>query len=229
MSKISAVIAAGGKGARMGAGENKVFMPLCGEAILLHTLRAFEGCEVIDEIVIVSGAGEHRKMARLASDAGITKMKAVTEGGATRRESVKNGIAFTSGDIIMIHDAARALITDGEIRAAAADAEKYGAAALGVKVKDTLKSADENGFITGTVDREATYRIQTPQAFRRDIITAAHNAADEHGWDATDDCALVERLGIRIKITPGSYDNIKLTTPDDMASAEIILKRRNEK
>ncbi len=232
MAKVSAVIAAGGKGKRMGAGKNKVFMKIAGKEIILRTVEAFYNNPDIDEIVVVAGEGEHMRIAELIMSAGMyvyDRMRAVTTGGATRRESVKNGIGFTTGDIILIHDGARCLISQAEISAAVAAAKEYGAAAVGVPCKDTLKSADEDGFITGTIDREKTFLIQTPQAFRRDIIEKAHGYADKMNIDATDDCALVEMTGGRIKIVTGRYDNIKITTPDDIEIAEKILEKRTKK
>lgn len=224
MENVSVIIAAGGKGTRMGYGENKVLMPLLGEEVILHTVRAFSKNPYIDEIIIVAGNGEHTKFGTLTKD--IPKMRAVTTGGKTRQESVYNGLQFASGDIILIHDGARALIGQEEITAVTEAAREFGAAAIGVPCKDTLKSADDNGFITGTIDRDKTFRIQTPQAFSREVILPAHERARNDGFTATDDCALVEHYGGRIKIVLGKYDNIKLTTPEDMEIAEKILKRR---
>ncbi len=230
MTKVSALIAAGGKGTRMGAGENKVFMKIAGREIILRTVEALYNNPGIDEIVVVAGEGEYMRVAEMMAGAGFSdKIRAVTTGGATRRESVRNGIGFTTGDIILIHDGARCLISQEEIDAAVKAAKEYGAAAVGVPCKDTLKSADGDGFITGTIDREKTYLIRTPQAFRRDIIKRAHEYADKMNIDATDDCALVEMTGGKIKIVRGSYDNIKITTPEDIGIAEKILEKRKKK
>lgn len=223
---ISAVIAAGGRGTRMGAGFNKVFMKLSGTEILLHTMRAFDESPFVDEIIVVTGAEDIKKVRTLASENSIKKLVCVTEGGSTRRASVYNGILKARGSIIAVHDGARCLISQHEIRDVIRDCEKYGAAAVGVICKDTLKTADKEGFISGTVDRSQTYQIQTPQVFKRDIILNAHEAAVKDGFEPTDDCALAERMGVRIKITPGSYDNIKITTPEDVPVAERILNRR---
>lgn len=222
----TAVIAAGGKGTRMGAGFNKVFMKLGDDAVIMHTMRVFEKNPRIDEIVVVTGAEDIGRLKALAKAGGITKLKAAVEGGSSRRESVYNGIQLAAGDIIAVHDGARALITQDAIDAVIRDAELFGAAALGVTCKDTLKSADAEGFISGTLDRSSTYLIQTPQAFKRDIIISAHERARAEGVEATDDCALAERMGVKVKITEGSYENIKLTTPEDMIIGGEILRRR---
>lgn len=223
---VTAIIAAGGKGTRMGAGFNKVFMQLCGDEILLHTMRTFNESPLVDEIVVVTGKNDIERVKAIGKDNNINKLALVTEGGDTRRASVYNGICRANGDIVAIHDGARCLISHKEIEAVIADCEKYGAAALGVPCKDTLKSADGDGFIAGTVDRSKTYQIQTPQVFKSDIIRDAHKKAIAEGFEPTDDCSLLERYGGRIKITEGSYDNIKLTTPEDIAVAEKILARR---
>lgn len=222
---VSAIIAAGGKGTRMGAGINKVYLPLCGKEILARTLSVFEACSCVDEVIVVTGESELERLQELSEKYKFQKISAAVSGGATRGESVFHGLCRASGDFILIHDAARALITEDEILRVLTDCKQYGAAALGVKCKDTLKRADQNGFIAETLDRENTYQIQTPQAFSRDIIQRAYDAAQD--FAATDDCALVEKLGIPIKITEGSYENIKLTTPSDLAVGEEILKRRN--
>lgn len=225
--KISAVIVAGGKGKRMGAGINKVLLKLGGKEILTRTVAVFDKSARIDEIVIVTGAEDIAAVRRLS--AGFCKIKTVTEGGAERQQSVFNGLSEVSGDIVLIHDGARALITDAEIENVIDDCIKYGAAAAGVPCKDTLKSADADGFIEGTVDRERTYMIQTPQAFETRTITALHKRAASDGLTVTDDCAIAEHYGVRVKITKGSYDNIKLTTPIDLAVGEMILKKRSGK
>lgn len=222
---VSAIIAAGGKGTRMGAGINKVYLPLCGKEILARTLSVFEACSCVDEVIVVTGESELERLQELSKKYKFQKISAAVSGGATRGKSVFHGLCRASGDFILIHDAARALITEDEIFRVLTDCKQYGAAALGVKCKDTLKRADQNGFIAETLDRENTYQIQTPQAFSRDIIQRAYDASQD--FAATDDCALVEKLGIPIKITEGSYENIKLTTPSDLAVGEEILKRRN--
>ena len=229
MNTVTAVIAAGGKGTRMGAGENKVFLPVDGMEMIARTVGVFEKNSRITDIVIVTGAEDIPKMRSVLEKYGYKKISAVTAGGDTRSDSVYEGLRLASGRICAVHDGARALITDDEITRVIEDCEKYGAAAVGTKSKDTLKSADENGFITGTIDREYTYNIATPQVFFISDILAMHKRAKEEGFSPTDDCAMAERYGGRVKITEGSYDNIKLTTPGDIAAAQIILERRQER
>ncbi len=223
---VSAVIVAGGRGKRMGAGINKVFLPLAGREILAHTISAFERCPEIDEIVVVTSADCMERVKRIISEKN-TKPITVTEGGAERQDSVYNGLMASRGDIAVIHDGARCLITPEEISAVIADAVKYGAAAVGVTVKDTLKSIDENGMILSTIDRERTVQIQTPQVFKLSEIKRLHERVQKDGIAVTDDCSVFEHYGLPVHVTFGSYDNIKITTPEDISIGEQILARRD--
>lgn len=219
---VSAVIVAAGKGERMRAGTNKAYLPIYGKTIIELAVAPFEECTKIDEIIVVTD--DTQKCKNLLSR--FSKVKAVVLGGKTRKESVKNGLYAAKGEFCAIHDGARALITKEEIEKVIDDAKEYGASALGVKCKDTIKRADKDGFIIETQDREFLYRIQTPQVFKKAEILKAH---EEATGDFTDDCAVLESFGKRIKITEGSYENIKITTPEDLAVAEIILKKRSIK
>lgn len=220
---VSVIIAAGGKGTRMGADMNKVYLKILDKEILMHTVLAFEENANVDEIIIVTGENDIEKCKQLTQKYGTKKVAKIVCGGDTRQQSVFNGIMASNGDIIAIHDGARALISQDEINSVIADCKEFGAAALGVKVKDTLKAA-QNGFIQSTVDRSNIYSIQTPQVFLSEEIIAAHKGAQS--TDATDDCNLAEQAGIKIKITEGSYNNIKITTPEDIVIATEILKGR---
>ena len=219
--KISAVIVAAGSGTRMKAGKNKVFLELFGKTILEHTVSAFENLDMIDEIIVVTNETDEAK--KILSK--YKKIKEIVPGGGVRGESVQSGLKKASGDFVAIHDGARALIAREDIENVLNAALEYGAAALGVKCKDTLKIADDAGFISGTLDREFLYNIQTPQVFRLSEITEMYEKCDEI---FTDDCQLAEKNGIKVKIVDGSYDNIKITTPDDLDLAERILKKRGE-
>lgn len=219
--KISAVVVAAGKGTRMKAGKNKVFLEILGKTVLEHTVSAFERSPLVDEIIVVTN---EVALAKKVLE-GYEKVKSIVPGGSFRGESVKNGLAAATGNIAAIHDGARALISEEDIERVINDAVKFGAAALGVKCKDTLKSADENGFIAKTIDRDFVYNIQTPQVFELSKIREMYENSD---GIFTDDCALAESFGTKIKITAGSYDNIKITTPEDLEIAERILKKRGK-
>lgn len=219
--KISAVIVAAGNGTRMKAGKNKVFLELLKKTVLEHTVAVFDECDMIDEIIVVTNdTAEAEKIL-----AKYKKLSFITVGGSTRGESVKNGLLKADGDFVAIHDGARALITAEDIENVLESAVKFGAAALGVKCKDTLKLSDKDGFISKTVDRECLYNIQTPQVFKLSEIREMYENCCEA---FTDDCALAEKFGTKVKIVEGSYDNIKITTPDDLDLAERILKKRGK-
>ena len=225
--KISAIIVAGGRGRRMGADINKVFLPLCGKEILSYTLTAFEACDKIDEIVVVTGSDDISRVKDIVKREKLKKVTEITEGGKERQDSVYNGLCAAAGELAVIHDGARCLITPDEISSVIDDAVKYGAAALGVTVKDTLKAIDERGNITDTIDREHTVQIQTPQVFPAADIKTMHEAVSVRGIAVTDDCSVYEYFGKTVHVTIGSYDNIKLTTPEDIIIGEQILRRRS--
>lgn len=227
MLKITAIIVAAGSGTRMGGVINKVFMPICGRSVIDYTIEAISECEEISNIILVT-----RECDILESMEHIKNNKKrvrIIKGGKTRQESVYMGLSEAKdADYVVIHDGARALITPDIIKQSISDMLQYGASAVGVPCKDTLKTIDENGFISSTIDREKTYLIQTPQNFRYEDILTAHINAIEDEFEVTDDCALYEKYFGKIKITKGSYDNIKLTTPEDMIIAEKIITKRKE-
>lgn len=215
----------------MGAKENKVFLKISGVPVLAHTLMQFEKCNSIDKIIIVTRECDTELCRELVKTYSITKADNIVVGGATRQQSVYNGLMCVGEEysIVAIHDGARALIEEKQIIETIEAAKEFSGAAVGVKCKDTLKSIDENGFIKETIDREYTYNIQTPQVFERNLILKAHKYAIEKEIEVTDDCALAELCGERVKVIDGSYDNIKITTPEDLTVAENILKRRENK
>ncbi len=214
---VTAIIVAGGSGSRMGATVNKAFLPLSGKTVIEHTVNAFKSAG-IEDIIIVTRKQDIEECQKLFE--GIT----ITEGGATRQQSVANGLALATGELVAIHDAARALIRPETIKRSVADCKTFGAAAVGVPCVDTLKLTDENGFIVKTIDRSGVYRIQTPQVFHAQDIKKAHAEAQADRFEATDDCALYEHYIGKVKITEGDGNNIKLTYPEDLTFAEAILK-----
>lgn len=226
MILVDAVILAAGSGRRMKADCNKVFLSLCGKAVLLHTALAFEKSKSIDGIVVVAGADEIDYVKELLKD--ITKLKCVIAGGAERQQSSQIGANQASGEYVMIHDGARALITPDDIDSVAAEALNYGAAAVGTPCIDTMKRC-ESGNIISTVDRENLYKIYTPQCFRKEKFIELHEKAGQLGIKVTDDCALYEWGGETVRIVSGNPHNLKLTTPEDICIAETILSLRENK
>ncbi len=225
---VSAVVAAGGSGTRMGAEKNKLFLNLCDIPVLAHTLLALEKSADIDEIVIPAREEDIGEILSLVQEYKIKKVTAVVKGGSHRAASVKAALEKVSemADFIAVHDGARPLISQNTIKNTIEAAKKHKAAACGVHPKCTLKRADRNGFIAETIDRNEVYEIQTPQVFQKELLFSAYNCAEEILEKATDDCSLVERLGEKIFITEGAYRNIKVTTPEDILIAEKILEEK---
>lgn len=222
--KTAAVIAAAGSGTRMGGiGKNKVFLEFGGKSVIARTVAAFENCEDIDEIVVVAKEEEIMDMWNELGE--FSKVISVTAGGETRTQSTLAGLARISEDIsfVAFHDGARPFVTPEIISRAIKDAVRYGAAIVGVPEIDTVKRANTDGFVSETLPRETLWRIQTPQVFKVEEFINAVNSAENLNF--TDDSAFIEAAGGRVYITYGSYDNIKITTPEDLAVAEKILER----
>ncbi len=219
---VTAVIVAAGNSTRMGT--PKQFIPLNGRPLIAHTLAAFEQCAAIGEIVTVAQEEHHPRIREIAKTYGITKLSAVVCGGSTRQQSVRNGVDMCTADYVAIHDGARPLITPAAIEQVIQEAVCYGAAAAAVRVKDTVKIADENGMILSTPDRAALWNVQTPQIFEKTLYERAFEHAAANGLDLTDDCQLIEAIGRPVKLVEGSYTNIKVTTPEDVPFAEELLR-----
>lgn len=228
--KTTAIIVGAGSSTRMGLTVSKQLIKLNGSETILHTLKAFQNSESIDEIVVVCREQDKEIIKNLAEDNNITKVIGFTTGSSTRQQSVAKGIAIVSNDTdyIAIHDGARPLVTPTDINSVVSNAVKYKSSALGVYVKDTIKVVDESGFINSTPDRSSLIAIYTPQVFELALYKTAMNKAVEEGKDYTDDCQLIESLGERVYVTQGSATNIKLTTQEDIIIAESILSSRGE-
>ncbi len=222
----SAVIVAAGSARRMG-GEDKVLAPLGELPVLLHTLYAFQDSPEITEIVVVTREDQLVEVGELCRQFNLDKVTKVVTGGAERIHSVQAGLREVRQDagLIAIHDGARPLVPQKVIAKAVRQAAKTGAAAPAVPVTDTVKRA-EGDLAVETVDRSALFAVQTPQVFDADLIRAATQKALEDGEVLTDDCAAVERMGMKVVLTPGSRENLKITTPIDMLFAQAILEAR---
>ena len=222
LKKCGAVIVAAGSASRMG-GIDKVMAPLGGEPMIARTVRAFQECDAVFEIVIVTREDLILPINSLCKE--FSKVKAVIVGGKTRQESVSNGLNALSKEMKLaaIHDGARPLITwqliDWVVRAA----NTYGAAAPAIPVKDTIKTV-EGGLVVNTPDRSKLRAVQTPQVFDIDLLKGALLKAYQDGAELTDDCSAVERLGMKVKIVEGDEKNLKVTTPMDLKIAEMLLE-----
>lgn len=225
--KTVAIIPSAGMGRRMGL-RKKNYLTLLDRPVLAYTLAAFENAASVHCVIIVVPPGDEPFCRdEIVLKYGFKKVAAVVEGGAERQDSVKNGIrAAGSGfHIIAVHDGARPLVTPDIIDRTIEAALEHGAAIAAVPVKDTVKESS-GAFVRRTVPREALLSVQTPQAFARETLDAAFKKASEDGFMGTDESSLVERTGVAVRVVEGSYENIKITTPEDMAFAECILKLR---
>ena len=222
----SAVIVAAGDSTRMGYRMSKQLIPLCGRPAIEYTIRAFQECSLIDEIIVVARPQDIDDIAHIAFT--FQKVTAVTAGGADRAASVAKGLHAASkrATHYAIHDGARALITVDEITRVLNKAYETSAAALGTPVTDTIKVVGEDGVILSTPDRSALRAVQTPQVFESGLYRRAMDNAASSGLSVTDDCAMVEAIGGQVTIVTGEYTNIKLTTPADVTLAQAILSKR---
>lgn len=225
---VSAVIVAAGDSVRMGIADSKQFIPLLDKPAIEYTLKAFQKCYLIKEIVIVCREQDVDRINELVNQNGFTKVSKVVLGGSSRSASVRNGIksANEKAKYFAIHDGARPLITVDEIERVVEAAFETGAATLGTSVTDTIKIVDGFNKIESTPLRSQLRAVQTPQVFERDLYMFALENAGENSLEFTDDCALIENMGGEVLVVKGSEENIKLTTPVDVILAESILKNR---
>ena len=222
LKRCGAVIVAAGSASRMG-GIDKVMAPLGGEPMIVRTVRTFQSCDAIAEIVIVTRPDLIQTIAGLCRE--FDKVQAVVVGGSSRQESVWLGLNALSSRVKLaaVHDGARPLISWQVIDRTVRAAHTYGAAAPAIPVKDTIKVV-KGGLVESTPDRAALRAVQTPQVFDFDLLRGALSKAEADGAQVTDDCSAVERLGVNIKIVEGEERNLKVTTPMDLKIAEMLLE-----
>lgn len=212
----------------MGGGTAKQFLPLLGKPMLAHTLAAFEAAASIDQVVLVVGEDQLDVCrTEIVDRYGFRKVRKLMPGGSERQDSVYSGLGSLGPDcdLVVVHDAARPLVTPEMLDRAVAEARRTGAVVAAVPVKDTIKLVD-GGAVAETPDRSRLWAAQTPQVFRCALLLEAHRKARQDGFVGTDDAALVERLGHPVYIVEGSPENLKVTTPEDLLLAESILARR---
>ncbi|WP_442597438.1 2-C-methyl-D-erythritol 4-phosphate cytidylyltransferase [Neobacillus sp. D3-1R] len=222
------ILPAAGKGKRMGAGKNKLFIEINHVPVFIHTLRIFDQDENCNEIFLSIHPDDREEMSSFIKKYSIQKKLTFVIGGAERQHSVYNALQKIEGEsIVLVHDAARPFIQKPFIDKLVQTAERLGASVLAVPVKDTIKKV-ENGIVIETVERSSLWAIQTPQAFRVSLLLKAHAFAKENAYLGTDDASLVEYMGEKVAIVEGDYNNIKLTTPEDLAFANAILQEQNK-
>ena len=223
---MAALVPAAGRGRRFSDSLSKVFTPLRGTPLIVHTLRAIEQCDLVDSITLVLGPEDFRRAERLAVEFEIKKLTRIVPGGARRIDSVRAGLAEIDADFVMVHDGARPLVTPGFLSDCARLALEKGSCVPYLKPIDSVKQVGADSVVAMTMDREILALVQTPQVFRREVLQEAYRVAFESGWKATDDAALVEAIGEPVHLIHGMPENIKVTYNSDIRVAEAHLRER---
>ena len=221
--QVGGIIVAAGESRRM-AGADKIFTPILGLPLIAHTVEAFEACPLVSELVLVLSPGKVVLGQSLAKQRGWRKVISVCQGGPRRQDSVRLGLEqLPPFPWVIVHDGARPCVRPELLERGVRAAQDGVAAVAAVLAKDTIKVVSPLGIVEATLPRDGLWMAQTPQVFRRDLLLEAHRACQE---TVTDDAAMVEGLGHRVKVFTGDYSNLKVTTPEDLAVAEVILKAR---
>jgi 2-C-methyl-D-erythritol 4-phosphate cytidylyltransferase len=222
------ILPAAGQGKRMGAGKNKLLLELNEIPVLIHTLKVFEEDEACKGIILAIHPQDEAEFNALLKKYNLTKVIRMIAGGKERQHSIYNALkTVNTNGIILVHDAARPFIRKEHIQRLTERALETGAAIIGVPAKDTMKKI-KDGVVVETVERSSLWAVQTPQAFRISLLLEAYEKAERDHFLGTDDASLVERLHHPVVMVEGDYDNIKLTTPEDLYFAEAILKKREK-
>lgn len=225
---VTAIVPAAGRGVRVGAEQNKILLPLLDKPLLVWTLQALDRCPFITDVVVAVQEAETNRVADLLRRYALQKSVTLVVGGTERQDSVRHALQSVTEDcpFVLVHDAARPLVTPEVCARVLHAALTVGAAIAAVPCLDTVKAVDAHGRVERTLDRRTLRLVQTPQVFRTDLLRQAHAAAQRDAFIATDDAALVERVGHPVQVVMGSYDNIKITEARDLLVAESILKGR---
>ena len=225
--KYTAIVLAAGSGSRMKSNVKKQFMDMLGKPLIYYALKQFEE-SLVDEIILVTGEDAISYCKEEIVDVyGFSKVSRIVAGGKERYNSVYNALKVTEGEYVLIHDGARAFIDQDIITRAMSGVEEYKACVIGMPVKDTIKVIDENGYAVSTPNRSTLWQVQTPQCFvTEEILEAYEKMMSTSQTGITDDAMVMEQHGCRkIKLLEGGYNNLKMTTPEDILLGEIILKK----
>ncbi len=227
---ITAIIAAAGSGKRMGSEINKIFLTIHNVPIIARSAAAIAACPEVDELIIVGAASEIDKLAEVLRQYQPGKPWRIVAGASERQYSITNALQAVSQEtkLILVHDAARPLIDPAVVKQVIDGARTHKAAVVAVPVKDTIKIIDNEKYVVETPPRQTLWSIQTPQGFDATLLREAYARALKDGFLGTDDAGLVERLGKKVKIVPGGYNNIKITSPEDLRIAEALLGERKD-
>ena len=223
--KVQAIIPTAGIGKRLKSDIPKPFVEVCGKPLCVHTLEVFEKSPSVDSVILVGHAENLFNLGNIIKRHHLSKVIKIVAGGETRRASVSNGLAVLDDDtdVVLVHDGARPLVSEQTINDAVALSKDWEAVVVAVPVKSTIKKVNKEELrVEETVDRENLWEVQTPQVFKRDVLLRAH--AQNKDKFPTDDAMMVERLGVKVKILPGDYRNIKITTQEDLTVAEAFFK-----
>ncbi|MGQ9647658.1 MAG: 2-C-methyl-D-erythritol 4-phosphate cytidylyltransferase [Thermodesulfobacteriota bacterium] len=229
--KVDAIIVSAGKGQRFMERKKKQFYLLADRPLLAHTLDQFEACPLIRSVLLVASEEDmDYTLKEIVEKYHYRKIAQIIPGGKRRQDSVKNGLdaLAESAEIVMIHDGVRPFVTRAMIEDSIHLAIRFGAVVVAMPVKDTIKMSNPDGTVLRTLDRESLWQTQTPQTFQAKLIREAYAKATQDGFVGTDDASLVERLGGKVHILPGSYTNIKITTPEDLMLAHLLLKMKSQ-
>jgi len=222
VDRVAAIVVGAGSAERMGT--DKIFAGLVGKPCIAWSLDVLQGCRAINEIILVLHKDKMETGKKMVAERGLTKVSAICEGGRLRQDSVKKGLEKVQGcQWVLVHDGARPFLTGKLIDDGIEAARQTGAAVAAVPVKDTVKEVDGEGLVSRTLERGLLRVVQTPQVFRADVLKQAYLAIN---GEFTDDAAVVERAGYKVKLYPGDYRNIKITTPEDLLLAEISARSR---
>jgi 2-C-methyl-D-erythritol 4-phosphate cytidylyltransferase len=223
----SVIIPAAGAGERMGTAVSKQFLLLQGKPIIVHTLERFQMCGAVDEIIVAVQASSRLHVESLIGEFHLSKATKIVEGGRRRQDSVSNALSqlHSQTEIVVVHDAVRPFVQQRVILDSIEKAKAYSAAVVAVRIKDTVKVGSDEGRFERTLDRSVLWLAQTPQTFRKQVLIDAYNNAGRDRLEATDDASLVELMKIRPAIVEGSFDNIKITTPEDLDLADVLARR----
>lgn len=228
---VTVVVAAGGKGVRMGISEKKQYVKLGGKPVLSYSLEVFAAMEEVKRIVLVIPEGDGNWVEKyILEEIGNKDKISIVHGGAERQASVWKGVlaAEDRTEILLVHDGARPFVTEEIARECIMKAEAYGACTAAVPVKETIKYSLDGLHVKNTLERQRLYNVQTPQAFRFELIRRAHEKAAAYGFSGTDDAVLVEAMGEEVVLSKGSYENIKITSLEDIVFAEALVRHRKE-
>lgn len=231
---IHAIIPAAGRGKRLGGKIKKQFLTLCDHPVAVHTLTAFQHSPLIDDIICICSKEDLSIFERLVSDHGLIKVTKILPGGERRQDSVWAGVSHLAersdpNDLIAVHDGVRPLVTPQLIEKVIEAAKGEGSAVAALPVTDSLKQVSSDKMVLKSLPRENVWAMQTPQVFRLGILLKAYRTAAQEGFEATDEAMLVERLGLPIRCVEGSIENVKITLPSDLETAEIFLRARGSR